>query len=67
MCIEELEEDKVEDHHFVEAQIVQKDAREKNVVAKKEQLSTEIQLNTTSHKGVDNGKSTMKGNGDGAT
>jgi hypothetical protein len=45
VCIEELEENKVEDHHFVEAQIVQKDAREEeNVVAKKEQLSIEIQL-----------------------
>jgi hypothetical protein len=44
VCIEELEEDKVEDHHFVEAQIVQKDVKEGNVVAKKEQLSIEIQL-----------------------
>jgi hypothetical protein len=32
MCIEELEEDEVEEHHFVEAQIMQKDAREENLV-----------------------------------
>jgi hypothetical protein len=33
VCIEKLEEDEVEEHHFVEAQIVQKDAREDNVIA----------------------------------
>ncbi len=32
-CIEESEEEEVEKHHFVEAQIVQKDTREENVVA----------------------------------
>jgi hypothetical protein len=44
MCIEELEEDKDEEHHFMEAQIVQKDTREENVVAQEEQLFTKIQL-----------------------
>jgi hypothetical protein len=33
MCIEELKEDEAEKHHFVEAQIVQMDTREENVVA----------------------------------
>jgi hypothetical protein len=33
VCIEELKEDEVEEHHFVEVQIVQKDAREENIVA----------------------------------
>jgi hypothetical protein len=33
MCIEELEEDKAKEHHFVEAQTVHKDTREDNVVA----------------------------------
>jgi hypothetical protein len=32
MCIEEFEEDEAEKHHFVEAQAVQKDAREENIV-----------------------------------
>jgi hypothetical protein len=36
MCIKGPEEDKAEEQHFVEAQILQKDAREKNVVAKEE-------------------------------
>jgi hypothetical protein len=45
MCIEESEEDKVEEHHFVEAQTVQKDAREENVVTQEEQLFIEEQLN----------------------
>jgi hypothetical protein len=44
VCIEELEEDEVEEHHLVEAQIVQKDAREENVVAKEEYLSTKVSL-----------------------
>jgi hypothetical protein len=39
-----LEEDEVEEQHFVEAQIVQKDAREENVFAKEEQLPTKVQL-----------------------
>jgi hypothetical protein len=42
MCIEESKEDKVEEHHFVEARTMQKDAREDNVVAKEEQLSTKV-------------------------
>jgi hypothetical protein len=36
MCIEESEEDEVEEQHFVEAQIVQKDAREENILALQE-------------------------------
>ncbi len=40
MCIEESEEDEAEKQHFVEAQTMQKDVREENIVAKKEQLST---------------------------
>ncbi len=33
-----------EEHHFVEAQIVQKVGREENIVVKEEQLSTKVQL-----------------------
>ncbi len=33
VCIKELEEDETEEHHFVEAYIVQKDVREEYVVA----------------------------------
>ncbi len=44
MCIEELEENKAKEHHFVEAQTVQKDIREENVVAQEEQLLIEVQL-----------------------
>jgi hypothetical protein len=40
VCIEELEEDETEKHHFVEAQTMQKDTREKNVLAHEEQLFT---------------------------
>jgi hypothetical protein len=40
MCIKELEENKAEEHHFMEAQIVQKDAKEENVVVQEEQLFT---------------------------
>jgi Ser/Thr protein kinase RdoA (MazF antagonist) len=36
VCIEELEEDKAEEQHFVEAQIMHKDAREENIVVKEE-------------------------------
>jgi hypothetical protein len=42
VCIEESKEDKVEEHHFVEAQTMQKDAREENVVAQEEQLFTKV-------------------------
>jgi hypothetical protein len=42
MCIEELEENEVEEHHFVKAQTVQKDAREENVVAKEEYLFIDV-------------------------
>jgi hypothetical protein len=44
MCIEKSEEDEAKEHNFVEAQIVQKDTREDNVVAQEEQLSIEMQL-----------------------
>jgi len=33
VCIGELEEDEVDEHHFVEAQTMLKDIREANVVA----------------------------------
>jgi hypothetical protein len=33
MCIEELKEDEAQEHHFVEAETVHKDAREENIVA----------------------------------
>jgi len=33
MCIEKSKEDETKEHHFVEAQIMQKDAREENIVA----------------------------------
>jgi hypothetical protein len=42
MCIKESEEHEAEEHHFVEAQIVQKDVREDNVVVKEERLSIEV-------------------------
>jgi hypothetical protein len=45
MCIEELEEDEAEEHHLVEAQIVQKDAREENIIIQEQQLFIELQLN----------------------
>jgi hypothetical protein len=32
VCIEELNEDEAEEHHLMEAHIVQKDAREENIV-----------------------------------
>jgi hypothetical protein len=32
VCIEESEEDEAKEHHFVETQIAQKDAREENIV-----------------------------------
>ncbi len=42
--IEDSEEDKVVEQHFMEAQITQKDAREDNIVEAKEQLSTKVQV-----------------------
>ncbi len=42
MFIRELEEEEAMEKHFVEAQIVQKDLREENVVEAKEQLSIEV-------------------------
>jgi hypothetical protein len=42
VCIEELEEDEAEEHHFMEAHVVQKDIKEENIVAKEEQLSIEL-------------------------
>jgi hypothetical protein len=42
VCIEESEEDEAKEQHFVEAQIMQKDTREENVVVKEEQLSTKV-------------------------
>ncbi len=36
VCIEKLEEDEAEEHHFVEAHTMQKDTREENVVAQEE-------------------------------
>ncbi len=45
---------------------MQNDAREGNVIAVKEQLSTKSASgSTSSHKGASNGESTTKGNGDG--
>ncbi len=45
---------------------MQKDAQEDNVVVKEEQLSTKVQLKVQqATKGVDNGKSTTKGDGNG--
>jgi hypothetical protein len=34
VCIEESKEDEVEEHHLVEAQTVQMDTREENIIAK---------------------------------
>jgi hypothetical protein len=42
MCIEESKENKAEEHHFVEAQILQKDIREENIVVKEEQLFIKV-------------------------
>jgi hypothetical protein len=36
VCIEELKEDEAKEHHFVEAQTVQKDVREENIATKEE-------------------------------
>ncbi len=55
-----MEEDEVEEHHFVEAQTVQKDAREENVVVQEEQLFIEMYLSATSHRGANNGRNTTK-------
>ncbi len=44
MFIEESKKDEVVEQHFVEAQMVQKDAREENVVMVEEQLSIEVQM-----------------------
>jgi hypothetical protein len=45
LCIEELEEDEIEEHHFVAAQTLQKDVKEENVVPQEEHLFIEVQLN----------------------
>jgi hypothetical protein len=42
VCIQELEEYEVEEHHFVEGQTMQKDAREENIVVQKEQLFIKV-------------------------
>jgi hypothetical protein len=42
MCIEESKENKAEEHHFVEAQILHKYIREENVVVQEEQLFIEV-------------------------
>ncbi len=44
VCLKELEENEVEKHHFVEAQMMQKDTREENVITQEEQLFTKMQL-----------------------
>jgi RecB family endonuclease NucS len=44
MFIEESKEDKVVEQHFVEAQTMQKDAREENIIEAKEQASTKVQV-----------------------
>jgi hypothetical protein len=41
MFIEESKEDEAKEHHFVDAQTMQKDAREENVVAQ-EQLFKKV-------------------------
>jgi hypothetical protein len=45
MCTEKSEGDEVKEHHVVEAQIMQKDTREENVITLEEQLFIEVQLN----------------------
>jgi hypothetical protein len=44
VCLEESEENEVEEQHFVEAWTMQKDTREENVVFKKKHLSKKVQL-----------------------
>jgi len=44
VCIKESKEDKAKEHHFMEAQTMQKDTREDNIVAKEEYLSIKVQL-----------------------
>jgi hypothetical protein len=39
VCIEDLNENNAEEHHFVEAQIVQKDARRRMLLHKKNNYS----------------------------
>jgi hypothetical protein len=60
MCIEESEENEAEDQHFVEAHI-------KRSYKRKTTTHNSVVESTSNHKGVDNGKSTTKGNGDGTT
>jgi hypothetical protein len=42
VCIEKSEENEPEEHHFVEAQTMYKDAKEENVVVQEEQLFTKV-------------------------
>jgi hypothetical protein len=44
VCIEESEKKEAKEHHFMEVEIMQKDTREENVVAKEEQLSIKVEL-----------------------
>jgi hypothetical protein len=44
MFIEELNKEEAVEQHFMELQMVQKDTREENVVAMKQQPSTKVQV-----------------------
>jgi hypothetical protein len=44
MFIDESEDDEAVEQHFVEAQTMEKDTREENIIKVEEQLSLEIQV-----------------------
>jgi hypothetical protein len=67
VCIEESEEDKAKEHHFMAAQTMQKDTREENVCrARKTIIHKSVVDSATSHRGANDGKSIVKVDGNGA-
>jgi hypothetical protein len=60
---EESEEDEAMEQHFVEEHTTQKDVREKNII-EVETFYKSVGGSTSIHRGVSNGGSTMKGDGD---
>jgi len=68
VCIEELEEDKVVEHHFVEAHVVQKGCKGgKCCCTRKTIIHKSVVDNIASHRGANNGRSITKVDGDGVT
>jgi hypothetical protein len=66
MCIEESKEDEVEEHHFCGGtNSVKGHKGGERCCARKTVIHKSEIKSTISHRGVDNGKSTMKANGNG--